>query len=181
MGKAQKIGSADSSSLEIGGNGKPSMSVPTASGIVARLTNGLSGNVSAMTGNFKLELAQVSSNLPQTPDPTKATGFDQVQLLAYAACSDLTTGTTPKMQSIYGVNPATSIAANQANLIKAGVTILDNYVAGLASKGPTASNVTTALTNIVNQISAVSGNTSKVAFMSVCIAANTAGTTLMSF
>src|SRR5438105_4150301 len=63
--------------------GQGSSSVPTADGIVARLTNGLQGNASATAGNFAKSLAAVKGNLPKTADPSKASGFDQVQLLVY--------------------------------------------------------------------------------------------------
>jgi hypothetical protein len=59
--------------------------------------------------------------------------------------------------------------------------MLDNYVAGLASQGPTSAEVTAALTTLVNTIAGQAGGNSTIAFMSVCMAANTAGTTLMSF
>jgi hypothetical protein len=111
----------------------------------------------------------------------KASGYDQVQLLVYAACSDLTTGNTPLMQSKYSVTKTGSIATNSANLIAAGRRMLDNYVAGLASQGPTSAEVTAALTTLVNTIAGQAGGNSTIAFMSVCMAANTAGATLMSF
>lgn len=161
--------------------GTGSLSVPTANGIIARLVNGLQKSVSPTAGNFARSLAQVRSNLPKVTDPLKATGYDQIQLLVYGACSDLTTGTTPIMQSKYGVNPANSIAASQAALIAAGMLMLDQYTAGIASQGPTASQVQTALTTLVTTVGATAGNTSRIAFMSVCIAANTAGVTMMGY
>src|SRR5581483_1931756 len=71
--------------------GQGSLSVPVGQAIVQRLKIGLQGNVSPTAGNFAKALAQVQNNLPKVTDPTKATGFDQAQLLVYAACSDLTT------------------------------------------------------------------------------------------
>jgi hypothetical protein len=59
--------------------------------------------------------------------------------------------------------------------------MLDRYVAGLASGGPTSGQVTTALNDLVQKIAGQSGSTSTIAFMSVCIAANTAGSTMMGF
>jgi hypothetical protein len=162
-------------------SGTGALSVPTADAIVARLQNGMQGNVSPLKGNFAKALAQVKTNMPKVTDPTKATGFDQVQLLVYAACSDLTTGTTPLMQSKYNVNPNNSIASNQANLVAAGVQILDQYVAGLASQGSASAQVNAALANLVQTIASDSTNTSKIAFMSICMAANVTGSTMMGF
>jgi hypothetical protein len=179
--------STSTSAAIVAGNGanvagSGATSVPTSSAVVARLTNGLQGNVSQTSGNFATALRQVASNLPQVTDPTKATGFDQVELLVYAACSDLTSGTTPKMKSVYGVAPgvATISATAQTALVAAGTTMLDQYAAKLASSGPTSSQVNSVLTTLVSQLSTAGDNTT-VAFMTVCIAANTAGTTLLGF
>lgn len=160
--------------------GKGSMTVPTGEAVVERLKIGLENNVSPLTGNFARSLAQVKTNLPKFPDPTKATGFDQIQLLVYAACSDLTTGNTPLMQTRYGVTKAGTVTAQQAALVAAGVKMLDQYTAGLASQGPSAAQVTTALQTLVQKVSAAPNNAT-IAFMSVCIAANTAGSSMMSF
>lgn len=162
-------------------SGTGSLSVTTTEGIVAKIQNGLQNNVNSQAGNFAKGLAQVKSNLPKVSDPTKATGYDQTQLLVYAACSDLTTGTTPLMQSKYSVTKAGTVAANKTALISAGMTMLDQYTAGLASQGTAVTQVNTALSTLVDQIGAVTGNTSTIAFMSVCIAANSAGTSLLGF
>lgn len=161
--------------------GQGSFSVPTSEAVVIRIQNGLQKNVSPSAGNFAKALLQTKANLPITTDPTKATGYDQVQLLVYGACSDLAAGGGALMLSKYSVNAATSIAANQAALVAAGVKMLDQHVAGLASQGPTSAQVTSALTTLVAQVAAVGGNTSTIAFMSVCIAANTAGSSMMGF
>lgn len=188
MGKtAKNSGSSEASSTGVGAGGGASvpghgaLSVPTADALVIRITNGLQGNVSPTAGNFKSSLAQVKNNLPKVTDPTKATGFDQAQLLVYAACSDLTTGNPGLMASKYNVTKNATIANNKAALIQAGVTMLDQYTAGLASQGPTAANVVSAYDALIQKIAADAGNNSTIAFMSVCIAANTAGSTLMSF
>ncbi len=165
--------------MNVAGTG--ALSVPTGDAVVARIQNGLQGNVSSTTGNFAKALALLKPNLPQVTDPTKATGYDQVQLLAYAACSDLTTGKTPLMQSKYNVSPTATIATNQSALVMAGVQMLDQYTAGLASGGPTSAQVNTAFTSLVTQLTGDSTNTSTIAFVSVCIAANTAGSTLLGF
>lgn len=175
----------NSSNLGAGGGlsvaGFGAMTVPTGNGVIVRVQNGLENNVSAASGNFKKVLAQVQPNLPKVTDPTKATGFDQVQLMVYGACSDLTTGTTPKMQSVYNVNPNNPIATNQAALVAAGVRMMNQYTAGLASNSAATPAVNSALNNLVTTLEGDSTNTSKIAFMSVCIAANTAGSTLMGF
>lgn len=158
-------------------------SVPTGDAVVVRLQNGLQKNVSSIKGNFAKALVNIKANLPKVSDPTQATGYDQIELLAYAACSDLTTGNPSLMQSTYNVNPTATIATNQSALIAAGVKMLNTYTAGLASSGPTASQVTGVFQILLSQLTSdtTDKNTSTIAFMSVCIAANTAGTTLMSF
>jgi hypothetical protein len=161
--------------------GSGALTVPTATGTIAKIENGLQGNVSSISGNFSKAVIQLKTNLPQVSDPTKATGFDQIQLLVYAACSDLTTGSPSKMQSVYKVDPAKNITTNKSALLAAGITMLDQYVAKLASQGPTSTQVSAAVNKVIDQISAGATNTTKIAFMSVCIAVNTAGTTLMGF
>lgn len=161
--------------------GVGSFSVPTSEAIVARLENGLEKNVRSTAGNFSRALTQVKSNLPSVTDPTKATGFDQIQLLVYGACSDLTTGTTPLMQSRYNVTLNASIANNQANLVNAGLRMLDQYTAGIATSSTATVAIQSALTKLVTDLATNSTNTSRIAFMSVCIAANTAGTSLLGF
>lgn len=161
--------------------GKGAFSVPTSEGLVMRLQNGLDGNAKATAGNFARAFGQVKKNLPQLANPIKATGFDQVQLLVFGACSDLTTGTTPLMFSKYAVDPKLSITANQNSLVSAGLRMLDRHTAGLASQSLAAPKIKAALTNLTTQLSVNGGNTSIIAFMSVCIAANTVGSSLLGF
>lgn len=161
--------------------GVGAFSVPTREAIVARVEIGLEGNVKASTGNFSRTLTQVKNNLPKLTDPTKVTGFDQVQLLVYGACSDLTTGTTPAMLSKYQVDPKTSVALNQSALVSAGLKMLDQHVAGLASASDATEPIKTALNSLISDLAAVPNNTTIITFMSVCIAANTAGSSLMGF
>lgn len=158
-------------------DGVGAMTVPTADGVVARLENGLERYVSPMNGNFSTALGRVRSNLPKVPDATKATGFDQVQLLVYAACSDLVSNAT-QLQQRYGVVLNSTIAVNRNALVAAGVRMVDRYTAGLASQGPSGAQVNTIFTNLVDQISQTAGNTSQIAFISVCVAANTYGVAL---
>jgi hypothetical protein len=159
--------------------GQGSLTVPTGDALIERLKVGLQNNVNPTSGNFAKSLAQVKGNLPKDPDPTKASGYDQAQLLIYGACSDLTTGTTPKMKSAYGVDPKVSAANSQAALIAAGMKMMDQYTAGLASSSTATSQVQAAFSNLVQTVS--SGNSTTIAFMSVCIAANSAGTMLLGF
>jgi hypothetical protein len=161
-----------------GGASPVGAAVPTAEATVARITNGLEGKVSPTQGNFRNALNNVRTNLPKVRNVNDASGFDAIQLVAYAACADLTTGGTPLMQSDYGVTLVGTVAANQAALIAAGMRILDQHTAGLASRGPASAQLTTIYTNLV-QAQATAGATSKMAFMAVCIAASTAGSTLL--
>ncbi len=162
-----------------GGSNQKGVLIATGLGLVTRIENGLEKNALATRGNFKKTLAQVKTNLPSKTNVTEAAGFDQVQLLTYAACSDLTTGNTPLMTSVYGVSASANIATNQAALVAAGMRMLDQHTAGLASQGPDAAAVTTVLTNLVQAQASVATNTSTMAFITVCIAANTAGTTML--
>ena len=88
-----------------GGPNLKGVTVPTTTGIVSRIQNSL--GVMSTAGNFQRALGQVRTNLPNSTDVKKVAGFDQAQLLVYAACSDLTTGTTSLMKSRYNVDPAT--------------------------------------------------------------------------
>lgn len=162
-----------------GGPNTLGVTAPTAEAAVSRIANGFEGRAPATQGNFRTALQNVKTNLPKLTNVNNAAGYDQIQLLAYAACADLTTGGTPVMQSVYGVQPSATIAANQTALVNAGVRILDQHAAGLASQGPGAAQVNTVLTSLVQAQAAGAGNTSKMAFMAVCIAATTAGTALL--
>jgi hypothetical protein len=187
MGKPVQANSSSSTAALGAGEGNQfsgtgSTSVPTGPAVIARVTNGLQNNVNPSAGNYSKAIVALGSNLPRVTDPTKASGYDQIQLLVYAACSDLTTGgTNSLMTTKYGVNSAGTITSNSSALTAAGVKMFDQYTAGLASQGPTAAQVTAAFTQLISDVSSVSSNTSTIAFVSVCIAANTAGTTLLGF
>jgi hypothetical protein len=157
-------------------SGTGALTCPTANGIVTKLQNVL--GVSVTTGNFAKAYTSLIANLPQTSDCTKANGFDNAQMLIYAGCSDLTTGTTNSMATKkYGITLTGSVASNQANLIKAGITMLDAYTGGLASGSSATTSVTTAITNLLT--STTPPSTSTIAFMDVCIAASSAGSILL--
>ncbi len=177
--KGNGLGNAGPVQPVSGGVNTLGVTVPTARASIGRIENALEKRAPASTGNFARAIAQVRTNLPRVSNPKEASGFDQVQLLSYAACSDLTRGTNPLMQSVYGIQPGSSIANNEAALIAAGRRILDQNAAGLASQGPAATQVTTVLTNLVQAQAASGSNTSTMAFMAVCIAATTAGATLL--
>jgi hypothetical protein len=159
-------------------SGQGALTVPTGDAAVLRLQNALGVSVGA--GNFKAGYEAVKANLPKVTDPTAASGYDQVQLLAYAACSDLTTGSPSIMQQKYKINPKNSVASNEVALVSAGMTILDRHVASLASQGPAKNDVKNVYTKLVEDSSAA-GDSATVTFMSVCMAANAAGLTLMGF
>lgn len=168
--------------------GTGSLTAPTSDSVVVRIRNGLEGRANpyapanALT-NFTRSLAQVRSNLPKVTDPLKVTGFDQVQLLAYGACSDLTlpNNNTAAMQAVYGVNRAGTVASNQAALVNAGLRIMDQHTAGLASNSQATAAVRSTLETLVSTVGGTAANTSTIAFMAVCIAASTAGSSLMGF
>jgi hypothetical protein len=158
------------------GNG--AASAPTAKATIGRLKNVM--GVSIHSGNFKAAANQQTSNLANTTDPTQYSGADGNMLLAYAACVDSATNGTAK--SKYGVNVATTVtaASNQAALVAAGITILDQYTANLASgaSADVTSQLKSVLTATVQQ-SISNGATAKMAFITICTAANTTGSTLL--
>ena len=162
-----------------GGANATGVAVPTGEAVIARITNGLEGTVKQTTGNFSTAISQLSTNLPKVTSVNAAAGYDQLQLLVYAACADLTTGGAPIMQSKYNVSPSGTIAANQAALVSAGIRMLDQHTGGIASQGPDAAQLNTILTNLVTAQAAVNTNTSTMAFITVCLAANTAGIALL--
>ena len=184
-GEVSQSSTFDNPNIGAGGGAKVAglgaFSVPTRDAIVARLEIGLENNAKSGSGNFARALTQVKSNLPKQTDPTKVTGLDQVQLLVYGACSDLTTGNTPSMKSKYNVDPVATIATNQTALINAGVKMLDKYVAGLATESNAAATIRTALNTLTAELIASGNTTSTIAFMAVCIAVNTAGSSMMGF
>lgn len=177
--RGNTIDKAGPASPVSGGANTLGITVPTNNAVAARIENGLEGAVKRTAGNFQRAMPQYQPNMPKVANVMNASGFDQIQLLIYAACSDLTTGTTPLMQSKYGVQPNATIATNQTALVNAGLRMLDQHTAGLATQGPDNAQLTTIFTTLVQNQAAVGTNTSKIAFMAVCIAANTAGTTML--
>ncbi|PWU17454.1 MAG: hypothetical protein C5B49_08800 [Bdellovibrio sp.] len=170
---------AGPTTADTGGTLALGVTVPTADSVAARIENGLEKNATRTSGHFADLLSQVQTNLPKVTNVNSASGYDQIELLTFAACADLTEGSPSTMESVYGIQPGNSIASNQSALIAAGLRILDQHTAGLASQGPGAAQVTTVLTNLVQAEAGVGSNTSTMAFMAVCIAASTAGAALL--
>lgn len=159
----------------IGGTlpGVGALSVPTGNAVIQRIIIGVEGHASVSSGNFGSVSRQVIPNLSNSTDPTQFNGGDANMLLAYAACVDAGPGN-------FGITTSKTAAQNQAALIAAGIRFLNNYTAGLASAGAASAQLTAAVTNIVNQ-SIANGSTATMAFYTVCMAANTAGSTMMGF
>ncbi len=164
-------------------SGTGTLTCPTAQGVISQIQSVLGVSIATVAAagkpasNANLAYGLLAANLPTTADCTKAGGFDSAQLFIYAACSDLTTGTTPMAQSKYNVNLAGTVASNQAALIAAGITILNGFTGGIAGSSNATAGITAALTTLVS--SASTTTTSKIAFMDVCMAASSAGALLL--
>lgn len=156
--------------------GTGALSCPTAQSIVSAVVNVL--GVSVTAGNTAKAYPLLIANLPAITDCTKAGGYDNAQLFIYAACSDLTTGSTPAALSKFGVTLAgTTVSAQQSNLVAAGVTILNGFTAGIAGNSSATAGINTALTKMLT--SSTPPSTTTIAFMDVCIAATSAGSLLL--
>jgi hypothetical protein len=168
------VGGATGNGTGTNVSGLGGASAPTANGVISRIQNAL--GVSPRAGNFAKSITQVRTNLPQTSNPLEATGFDQVPLLVYAACSDA------KMQT-FNLSTTGTITSNSAALVAAGMTILDNALGGLASQGPLASEFQATLQNLVNTLAADQANaqTVQTAFIAVCMAATTASVSMTGY
>lgn len=145
----------------VGVVGVPGATVPTGPAMILRIQTALENNASPLAGNFARTIASLSTNLPKLPNPLKATGADQASLLAYAACSDV-------LASTYSVNITQSIAAQKTNIIAAGKRILDRCTAGLTTSGAMSTEVTAALTELVEKNALVTGETTEMAWISSC-------------
>lgn len=178
-------GSSASGSNQLAQTGPTySSQVPTAAAVVGRIEKGLTVNgtslVSVAAGNMKTAYAQVSTNLPSVTDPTKATGLDQIPLLVYAACTDIS-GNSTTLKSDYSITSSGSVSSNMTNLVAAGVAMINNHTGNLAASGTALnSQVSAIFTTLVNaDISA--GATTAQAFNTVCMAANSFGVGMMGF
>ena len=152
-----------------------SMLVPTTWAVWTRIVKVLSAaGVDSEQGNFGTTLIQLFTSLPNSANPTIATGYSQIPLLVYSACSDAN-------PSFYNVNTSTSVAANSTALVNAGVAMLNAHVGNLAAAGTSLNTqVAAVFTTLVNaDISA--GATTQMTFVSVCTTANTFGVEMTGF
>ena len=117
--------------------------------------------------------AQLGTNLPENTNPNLATGYDQVPLLAYAACTDIA-------PSVYGIT-GTSIPNARAALIAAGMNILDRHTGGLASTGPNAAQAQAIFGQLIDDNAKIAGETVLMEWISVCMTASTFGAQMMGF
>lgn len=171
------------------------MFVPTANAVITRLNKGLSampaGSSSPVPGfqcqqgnNCSKALSNVMGNLPYNSNPLLATGLDQIPLLVYAGCNDLTL-------SNYGVATSnTTVAAQTQNLINAGVGFVNAHVGGLASSGALNSQVTAVFQTLITSNASAFAAQSPVPsvatqikqdFYSICMAANSFGIAMTGF
>ena len=159
-------------------SGSGSMFVPTSSAVVGRIQKVLAPagvNCNSSGGNCNKVLTQLQNNLPSTTNPVNATGLDQVPLLVYAACAD-----AAKSSSVFGVNTSAKVSAQLSNLVNAGVSMVNQHVGNLAASGPLQSQVAAVFTQLVtNDVAA--GATTSMAFISVCLAANSFGVAMTGF
>lgn len=162
---------------QVGIPGVPGASVPTSKAIALRISNGLKNAAVPTTRNFAAAMAQLGTNLPENTNPNLATGFDQVPLLAYAACSDVAPSTYGITQTGTGAN----ITAARTALIAAGINILDQHTGGLASTGPLAGQAAAIFGKLVDDNAKITGETVLMEFISVCMTASTFGTQMMGY
>ena len=132
--------------------------------------------VNPLSGNFATVLAQQGPNLATTTNPNTATGAGAIPLLAYAACNDA-------KASAYGVTTSGTVAAQTANLVNAGLTIVNQCTAGLAASGTSLnSQVASIFTTLITSNAAASpAATTAQDFISVCTAATSFCVSMMSF
>ncbi len=169
---ASSVGSSTSSTGGSTATPVQSVSNPTADTIVGRIQLALP-TVSTSAGNLKTAYAQIASNLPVTPNPNLSTGLEQIPILVFAACTDVNPTT-------YKVNTATSVTANQANLVAAGVTMVNANIGGLASDPAYASQTSAVFTQLV-AADMTAGASTAATFVSVCLAANSFGVGMVGF
>lgn len=164
---------------QVGIPGVPGASVPTSRAVTLRISNGLKNNAVPTAGNFSRAISQLGSNLPEDTNPNRATGYDQVPLLAYAACSDVPLSA----YNIPGAGSGTGTVITNARsaLIAAGVNIVDQHTGGLGSTGPLASQVAALFGQLVDDNAKISGETLTMEFVSVCMTASTFGATMLGF
>ena len=155
-------------------SGTGALSVPTTNGIISRVINGVGGRASVHSLSFELATRNFAANLSNSTDPTQLNGADMNMLLAYSACVDA--GAT----TFGHINTSKTVAQNQVALVTLGMSIMDSYLAGLASGGAASAQLQTTFNNIVSQ-SIANGATPQMAYVTVCTAAVTAGSTMLGF
>lgn len=156
-----------------GVTGVMGMNGPTSKAVVGRIQNAVSSMAVPSAGNFQRAVTALGPNLPENTNPLLATGYDQVPLLAYAACSDI----NPTMYGVTG----NSIPGARAALVAAGVNIVDQATGGLGSTGPNAAQVSAIFGTLVDNNANVSGETVQIAFVSVCMTAASFGANMLGF
>jgi hypothetical protein len=147
--------------------------------------------VNALSGNFATALVQQGPNLSVVSDPSTATGANAVPLLAFAACNDV-------KPASYGVSTSGSISSQATNIVNAGLAIVNQCSAGLAASG---TSLNTSVTKLFTDLTTANSGTlpadaatynpplvaaspvatTAQAFISVCSAATTFCTSMMSF
>lgn len=171
--KQSNLSSSGNPADEVGVLGVPGANVPTTEGIVARIQNGLKSVALPTAGNFRIALIQLGTNLPENPNPNLATGYDQVPLLAYAACTDVPLST-------YGIT-GSSIPGAKAAIVAAGINILNQHTGGLVTSASLTPGVSAIFGKLVDDNAKISGETVQMTFISVCMTASTYGTQMMGF
>jgi hypothetical protein len=172
---------------------------PTADALVGRIEKGINGvgmadyssgalkalntpiGVSHLAAgtNCLSAYKQVGANLNNNPNPNKANIGAPITQLIFSCCSDVVKG---GKLAAFGVTARASdplTGANQGQVAAAGVKILDQYTAGLASNGPMAKD---AAKVFADQLSASpAGTRVEDAFAHVCLAAVAYGATMTGF
>ena len=154
--------------------GTGALSVPTGTSAIQRIIIGVGGRASTTTANTKVAYQKLGGNLGDTTDPTQMSGGDSNMLLAYAACADAN-------GAVFGnIKMTLTTSQNKAALVAMGMKIMDTYTAGLASGGSASAQLNTVFSGIVDQ-SIANGATPQMAYITVCTAAVTAGSTMLGF
>jgi hypothetical protein len=180
--------------------GTGSTSVPTADAVATRIEVGLQGNVSRTAGSFSTAFNQFSRNLANVTNPLEATGYENISLIVYAACTDINSTIAARTPTSsppgYGVTFGGTLAAQSANLISAGIQMVNQHTGGLASSDPALNTqVRAVFQNLLNAhagtappagseyvvVNPATSRNTQSAFVSICMAANVFGVTGRGF
>jgi hypothetical protein len=105
-----------------------------------------------------------------------SSGEDQISSLSFAACNDLVA-----LKQTFGVDTTSTVALQKSNLIAAGLTIVNNHTAGLASSDSSINQqVLAALSTMINDPSYASASVTQV-FVGICTGASTFGIGMRGF